>query len=102
MLTTLKLCWFAGSVIVYFLCMTEDAHYKLRQMIMSDFMRAVFATTIASLARTRRKAVDVYVRAMNSTSNSYASPLHKTKVSQVTYYYYFKQAVKGILKKTRT
>ena len=48
------------SIVVYFLCKTIKALYKLGQMIVSGFMHAVFAVAIESLART---TVDVYVRA---------------------------------------
>lgn len=48
------------SIVVYFLCKTLKALYELYQMIVSGFMRAVFAAAIQSLART---TVDVYVRA---------------------------------------
>ena len=48
------------SIVVYFLCKTIKALYKLGQMIVSGFMHAVFAVAVESLART---TVDVYVRA---------------------------------------
>jgi len=49
-----------GSIVIYFLCKTAKALYKLGQMIMSGFMHAVFAVAIEPLACT---TVDVYVRA---------------------------------------
>jgi len=48
------------SIVVYFLCKTLKALYELYQMIVSGFMRAIFAAAIQSLACT---TVDVYVRA---------------------------------------
>ena len=50
------------SIVVYFLCKTVKALYKLGQMIVSGFMHVVFAVAIESLARTTID-VDVYVRA---------------------------------------
>ena len=48
------------SIVVYFLCRTAKALFKLGQMITCGLMHAVFAVVIEPQART---TVDVYVRA---------------------------------------
>jgi len=51
-----------NSLIVYFLCSTVKALFKLGQMITSGFLHAVFAEIIEVLTRTTVD-VDVYARA---------------------------------------
>jgi len=50
-----------GSIVVYFLCPTVEAMYKLFLMITSGFIHDVFTKIIQSVARTTVD-VDVYVR----------------------------------------
>jgi len=51
-----------ASIVVCFLCKTDEALCELSQMITSGFLRAVFAAAIESLVH-RPTTVDFYVRA---------------------------------------
>ena len=50
------------SIVIYFLCNTKTALYKLGQMVTSGYLHDVFESVIQSLTHTV-VAVDVYIRA---------------------------------------